>query len=157
MTRISKKENEIINADFPTASTHDLLLIKQLISDIKKHKGLYQDVIKHGGNIYNSKNCITEKTGLSEKISGHLAMILWFIAKPELEIASRLKIGISESVWVFEEFLCKHPDHRSLNGKRYLIRKGMRIGFFRHIHPGQLVGCGCIARAIIPMLDKKPA
>lgn len=156
MAKLSKEENEIIDSKFKKLSVDEILMIKKLIIDVKRHKGLYQDVIKHGQNLYNSKNCIIEKTGFSEKVSGNLAMMLWFITKPELEVARRLKIGISEATWVFEEFLCKHPSHRNLNGKKYSIRKGMKIGFFKRIRPGQLVGCGCMDRPIIPGLDKKP-
>ena len=156
MASINNEENEIINAKFKKASVDELLIIKKLIIDVKSHKGLYHDVVMHGQNLYNSKNNIIEKTGLSEKISGHLATILWSITKPEFEAARRLKIKIAEATWVFEDFLCKHPSHRNLNGKKYSIRKGIRIGFFKRIHPGQLVGCGCLSSPIIPGLTKKP-
>ena len=149
MACLSKEENEIINVEFKKASADELLIIKKLIIDVKNHKGLYQDVVKHGRNLYNSKNNIIQETGLSEKISGRLAMILWSITNPEVEAERRLKIKITEATWVFEDFLCKHPSHRNLNGKKYSIRKGIRIGFFKHIHPGQLVGCGCLSRPII--------
>ncbi|EEV7641574.1 hypothetical protein H2998_13950 [Escherichia coli] len=152
MACLSKEENEIINVEFKKASADELLIIKKLIIDVKNHKGLYQDVVKHGRNLYNSKNNIIQETGLSEKISGRLAMILWSITNPEVEAARRLKIKITEAAWVFEDFLCKHPSHRNLNGKKYSIRKGIRIGFFKYIHPGQLVGCGCLSRPIIPGL-----
>ncbi|SQK24853.1 Uncharacterised protein [Escherichia coli] len=152
MVCLSKEENEIINVEFKKASADELLIIKKLIIDVKNHKGLYQDVVKHGRNLYNSKNNIIQETGLSEKISGRLAMILWSITNPEVEAARRLKIKITEAAWVFEDFLCKHPSHRNLNGKKYSIRKGIRIGFFKYIHPGQLVGCGCLSRPIIPGL-----
>ncbi|EIF7321189.1 hypothetical protein MJJ39_001953 [Salmonella enterica] len=156
MATISKEESEIIDAEFKKVSSDELLIIKKLIIDVKNHKGLYQDVVMHGQNIYNSKNNIIEKTGLNEKISGNLAMILWFITKPEIEADRRLKIKITEATWVFEDFLCKHPSHRNLNGKKYSIRKGIRIGFFKRIHPGQLVGCGCLSTPIIPGLTKNP-
>ncbi|EPP2701752.1 hypothetical protein ACUNQE_005057 [Escherichia coli] len=152
MACLSKEENEIINVEFKKTSADELLIIKKLIIDVKNHKGLYQDVVKHGQNLYNSKNNIIQETGLSEKISGRLAMILWSITNPEVEAARRLKIKITEATWVFEDFLCKHPSHRNLNGKKYSIRKGIRIGFFKRIHPGQLVGCGCLSRPIIPGL-----
>ncbi|HBD1381528.1 TPA: hypothetical protein KHU63_001961 [Escherichia coli] len=152
MACLSKEENEIINVEFKKTSADELLIIKKLITDVKNHKGLYQDVVKHGQNLYNSKNNIIQETGLSEKISGRLAMILWSITNPEVEAARRLKIKITEATWVFEDFLCKHPSHRNLNGKKYSIRKGIRIGFFKRIHPGQLVGCGCLSRPIIPGL-----
>lgn len=155
MKSLSKEENEIIYDNFQKVSNAELLAIKTLIIDVKKNKGLYQDVVKHGNNLYASKNCIIEKTGLSDKVSGNLARTLWFITKPELEVARRLKIGIIQATWVFEDYSCKHTEHLKLNGKKYSIRKGMRIGFFRYIHPGQLVGCGCMATAIIPTLDKK--
>lgn len=100
-----------------------MLIIKKLIIDVKNHKGLYQDVVKHGQNLYNSKNNIIQETGLSEKISGRLAMILWSITNPEVEAARRLKIKITEATWVFEDFLCKHPSHRNLNGKSTLFVK----------------------------------
>ncbi|NIG77841.1 hypothetical protein F3J34_30205 [Klebsiella sp. Ap-873] len=156
MKSLSKEEIEIIDATFPKASVEELLIIKKLISDVKKHKGLYQDVVRHGANLYESKNWIVEKTGLSEIVSGDLSRTLWFITKPEFEVSRRLKAGISQATWVFEDFLCKHHAHRSLGGKKYSIRKGMRIGFLKYIHPGQLVGCGCMSTAIIPGLDKKP-
>ncbi|MFZ4835890.1 hypothetical protein [Rouxiella sp. Mn2063] len=156
MKSLSKEEVEIIDANFKKASGDELLTIKKLISDVKKHKGLYQDVVRNGSNLYASKNCIIEKTGLSEITSGTLARTLWFITKPELEVSRRLKIGISQATWIFQECLCKYPDHRNLSDKKYSIRKGMRVGFFKYIHPGQLVGCGCMSTAIIPYLDKKP-
>lgn len=156
MSTLSKQEKEIIDNDFKESSGDEVVMIKRLIIDVKKRKGLYPEVIKHGPNLYNSKNCIVEKTGLSEKSAGHLATILWFITKHEVEVARRLKNKVSEAIWMYEEFLCKHPDHRKLNGKSYSLRKGMGIGFFKHIYPGQLVGCGCMDRPIIPGIDKKP-
>lgn len=150
MAKLNKEENEIIDAQFKQSSVDELLNIKKLIVDVKKRKGLHHDVIKHGSNLFSSKNYIIEKTGLSDKTSGSLATILWFIAKPELEIAKRLKIGVSEATWIYDEFVCKHPDHHRLDGKKYSLHKGMRIGFFKRIHPGQLVGCGCVSKPILP-------
>ncbi|EOT1891470.1 hypothetical protein ACNHT3_004518 [Citrobacter freundii] len=101
MTSINNEENEIINAEFKNSDGDELLIIKRLILDVKNRKGLYQDVVKHKQNLYASKNNIIEKTGLSEKISGSLATILWFITKPELEMSRRLKINITEATWIF--------------------------------------------------------
>lgn len=155
MATISKEEGEIIDAEFKKVSSDELLIIKKLIVDVKNHKGLYQDVVKHRQNLYASKNNIIEKTGLSEKISGSLATILWFITKPELEMSRRLKINITEATWIFCEYTCKHPSHRNLHGKKFSIRKGVRVGFFKRIRPGQLVGCKCMDRSIIPGLEKR--
>lgn len=155
MASINNEENEIINAEFKNSDGDELLIIKRLILDVKNRKGLYQDIVKHKQNLYASKNNIIEKTGLSEKISGSLATILWFITKPELEMSRRLKINITEATWIFCEYTCKHPNHRNLHGKKFSIRRGMRVGFFKRIRPGQLVGCRCMDRSIIPGLEKR--
>ncbi|EFT1523931.1 TPA: hypothetical protein PW803_002544 [Escherichia coli] len=152
MACLSKEENEIINVEFKKASADELLIIKKLIIDVKNHKGLYQDVVKNGADLYSSKLDIMRETGLEEIISGILARTLWGITRPEKENTRCLRVGINEAEWCFVECICRHPAHRLLHGKKYAIRKGMKIGFFKHIHPGQLVGCGCLSRPIIPGL-----
>lgn len=155
MTSLTKEEEAIISTDFRGSTSDEIIEIKRLIIEVKKHKGLYQEVLVHGANLYNSQKCIAEKIGLSARVSGDLARTLWFLVRPELEVIRQLKLGIDEATWVYDSTMCKHKSHEDFNGKKYSIHKGMRTGFFKRTYPGRLVGCGCMARPIIPGLDNK--
>lgn len=147
MSSLSKEEDLIIRQMLSgkTVDT-DLLIIRKCALDVKEEKGVYSEVVKFGADLHSARAKIAEITGLSMPMSGALSRVLWGLVRQKFERARQLGLGITHGIWVYENYLCKHPSHSQLNGKSISLKKGIRIGFFKRIHAGQLVGCGCIVK-----------
>ncbi|KAA1280243.1 hypothetical protein DXF85_02920 [Citrobacter pasteurii] len=61
-----------------------------------------------------------------------------------------IKAGIVYGIWMYTVDICQHPDHEKLNGKRFPLKKGAKVGFFKRIYPSQLSGCSCFIRPVLP-------
>lgn len=152
MPTITKEEELIIRQMFlGKVPESDLEVIKVCVMEVKKGKGIYREVAKCGADLHESATKIAELTGLHSSVAGILSGVLWGILRSKADRVRRIKIGITKATWGYEAYLCKHPLHDALNGREFSIIKGARIGFFSHIHPGELVGCSCISESIIPL------
>ncbi|WP_267225821.1 hypothetical protein [Dyella silvae] len=64
-----------------------------------------------------------------------------------------LAAGIKYAIWLSSGAPCADDEmtalHQKLDGKRYSIAKGMRVGK-RYIRPGIEDGCRCYHKAVIP-------
>ncbi|HCR0506195.1 hypothetical protein ACS6I8_15155 [Enterobacter kobei] len=152
MPTITKEEELIIRqmlSEKPSKS--ELKVIKACISEVKKRKGIYSDVVKCGADLHSSTAKIAEITGMSMPMSGVLSRVLWNLARNKIERVRLLGVGITHGVWVYESYLCKHQSHSRLNGKPFPLMKGARISLFKRIHAGQLVGCGCMVKPQLPL------
>ncbi|ATM86680.1 hypothetical protein CRN74_11640 [Yersinia frederiksenii] len=151
MPNLSKEECLIIGKIFlPKTSDKDFEIIKKSIIEVKGCKGIYREVIKHGANLFELKNSLVELTGINQSSASELARILWRIATSAIEREKRIKIGIVYGIWIYEDYLCQHPSHASFNGKKFTIKSGVKVGIFTRIHAGQLVGCNCLIKPVMP-------
>ena len=151
MASISTEERLIIENMFPkNTCAEDFSIINKTILEAKGKRGIYREVVKHGPNLHALKSFIIDATGLNQKSSGILASILWSLVRPVIERDRQSSIGIITGTWLYESFLCKHPNHANYTGKVFHIKKGMKTGWFGRIHPGQLVGCSCHTKPVFP-------
>lgn len=151
MSRLSKEESAFIDKMFSwCASSDDISIIKQSIAEVKKGNGLYDKAVACKGDLYSFKSVVAEHTGLDLKASGELSRILWALARQKIDRERKLMAGITHATWVYEGFLCKYQNHSRLNGKRFSLKKGIRVGFFKRLHPGDLVGCVCMEKPEMP-------
>lgn len=152
MSSISKEEVAIIEQMFSCcASADDLIIIKKSITEVRKGKGLYNEVIKHKSDLYHLKFSVADATGLNLKVSGELGRVLWRLISPPIQRERLLKkAGISFGIWMYTEDICQYPSHAKLNGKKFSIKRGAKVGFFKRIHIGELVGCGCFSKPVLP-------
>ncbi|ENP0422078.1 hypothetical protein ACOGYR_001690 [Edwardsiella piscicida] len=151
MSHISKEEGSIINQMFSwCASENELKIIIKSISDIKKEKGLYNEVVKLKGDLQSLSIAIAEATGLNLKASGELGRQLWFIVKAKNDRARQMALGITHGTWLYFDFSCKYPEHSKLNNKKISLTKGAKIGMFKWVHPGEQVGCCCFLKVMLP-------
>lgn len=151
MPTITKEEELIIRQIFSAkASESELKVIKVCVSEVKKGKGIYSDVVKCGADLHSATAKIAELTGMSMPMSGALSRVLWGLVRQKIERVRQLGVGITHGIWVYESYLCKHQSHSRLNGKPFPLKKGARISLFKRIHAGQLVGCGCMMKPDLP-------
>ncbi|MEQ9910994.1 hypothetical protein [Pectobacterium polaris] len=61
-----------------------------------------------------------------------------------------IKAGIAHGVWIYTPDICQNPDHAKLNGKTFPLKKGARVGFFKRTYPGQIAGCACFIKPVLP-------
>ncbi|XEH50598.1 hypothetical protein NMD75_04540 [Edwardsiella tarda] len=151
MSHISKEERAIINQMFSwCASEDELKIIIKSISNIKKEKGLYNEVVRLKGDLQSLSIAIAEATGINLKASGELSRELWFIVKAKNDRKRQIALGITHGTWLYFDFSCKYPEHSKLNNKKISLRKGAKIGILKREYPGQLVGCCCFIKPILP-------
>lgn len=152
MTSIGKEESQVIDKIFSCCSTSDeIVIIKKSIAEVKDKKGLYQEAVKCKGDLYSFKFIVSDYTGLNIKVSGELGRELRRLAEAYVQRERLIvKAGISYGIWVYTKDICNYPSHAKLNGKKFLIKRGAKVGFFKHIHTGGLVGCGCISKPVMP-------
>ncbi|HBR2275483.1 hypothetical protein HUZ38_21330 [Klebsiella pneumoniae] len=148
MPNISSEESTVIE-DMFSWCPNDLSVIKKALLDVKNSEGLYQEVVKHKGNLYSLKSDISEATGLNLKVSGELGRELWFVVKQNSDRERMLKNGIVYGIWIHEGSLCKYPEHEKLNGRQFPIKKGVKMGVFKRILPAQLIGCKCMIKPVL--------
>ncbi|MDE7904203.1 hypothetical protein [Enterobacter cloacae] len=153
MISICREEKTVIReVFFGKTSEQDFQVIFRCIIDVKNEKGIYRAVSECGPDLKSSTAKISAITGLELGVSGILSGILYGLIRHKVETERQLVAGITRATWVYESFLCRHPSHSLFNGKIYHIKKGIRSGLFKRINPGQLVGCGCMAK---PMIEFK--
>jgi uncharacterized protein with gpF-like domain len=66
--------------------------------------------------------------------------------------ARQQELGITESIWLHSHAgKTPRPTHVAMNGKRYLISKGMYDSAVKKfIWPSELIGCRCQGRSVLP-------
>lgn len=151
MSSISKEESAIIEKMFSwCASRDDLPIIKQSITEVKNGKGLYVESAKCKGDLYSLKFVVADHTGLALKAAGELGMALYQLVKAKSERERMIKAGIVYGIWMYTPDICEHYEHAKLNGKKFPLKKGVRVGFFRSSYPRKMVGCSCFIKPVLP-------
>jgi SPP1 gp7 family putative phage head morphogenesis protein len=72
--------------------------------------------------------------------------------------ARQAELGIVESQWLHSHAgKTPRPTHVAMNGKRYLISKGMwDSAVQKWIFPSELIGCRCQGRSVLPWTPAEP-
>jgi SPP1 gp7 family putative phage head morphogenesis protein len=73
-------------------------------------------------------------------------------ANAVVQRARMQELGITEAIWLHSHAGKEpRPTHVAMNGKRYLISKGMWDSAVKKwIYPGELIGCRCVGRSVLP-------
>ena len=73
-------------------------------------------------------------------------------ANAVVQKARQAELGITEALWLHSHAgKTPRPTHVAMNGKRYEIAKGMWDSAVKKwIHPGELIGCRCVGRSVLP-------
>lgn len=151
MKSISKEESLVIDKMFSwCASSDEIINIKKSIAEVRNGNGLYNEVLKHKGDLLSLKHSVADYAGLNIKASGELSRVLWHIVKPAIDRERMTNSGIICGIWIYTSDNCKYPHHEKLNGKKFPLTKGIRIGLFKKIRPQQLVGCHCFIKPVLP-------
>ncbi|MHC9245373.1 hypothetical protein [Aeromonas jandaei] len=144
-------ETQVILQMFEGAATHEE--VNKIIFEVNQFKrrlGLYLDVCGLGPDLHLLKCRIQEKTGLNNSAAGILATQLWHIEKSTTGRIQRQSQGIKYATLISADFLCPYKEHWVFNQKKFCIKTGVKLGFFRRYHPGELFGCGCTSKPILP-------
>lgn len=151
MPSIIKEESLAIDKMFSWCATGDeIIIIKKAIFEVKIGKGLYNEASKCKGDLHSLKFIVSEHTGLDQKAAVELGRALYRLVKPKYERERMIRAGIVYGTWVYTSDICQYPHHEKLNGKRFSLIKGARIGFFKRELPGQSVGCSCFIKPVLP-------
>jgi SPP1 gp7 family putative phage head morphogenesis protein len=95
---------------------------------------------------------LQEQHGVTKRRAALIARDQSNKATASLTRARQLEIGLTEAVWVHSKAgkTFRHS-HVEMDGKRYDIRQGMwDEDEGEWVLPGQLIGCRCFARSVIP-------
>jgi len=150
---ISNEERDVIHDIFKKLTEGELGIVTALIHQIKNKTGAYHEIKDFGPDLHSSSSFLANFSGIPKKESGALSKELWYLIKADVDRERQSKVGIKYGTWVYESYLCKYPSHAKLNNKKFQLTKGVRVGFFKRINTGQLVGCRCMVRPIIPGMD----
>ena len=73
-------------------------------------------------------------------------------ANAVVQKARQTELGIVEGQWLHSHAgKTPRPTHVAMNGKRYLISKGMWDSAAKKwVRPGELIGCRCVGRSVLP-------
>ena len=83
----------------------------------------------------------------------------WLIARDQankansvVQRARQTELGITQAIWLHSHAgKTPRPTHVAMNGKRYDVAKGMYDSAVKKwIFPGELVGCRCVGRSVLP-------
>jgi hypothetical protein len=146
-----KTETQVIRQIFEDGCTQRE--IEKILFEVKRFKdgnGLRRDVREMGSDLHSLSIRIQEKTGLQKRAAGVLASRLYFMGKSEAGRIRQLSIGITHATLISADFLCPYGDHWALDGKRFAIKAGVKVGWFRRFHPGEQFDCGCSSKPILP-------
>jgi len=147
MDAISDEEHLVIEKKFlPHASPQSMITIKKCIARVKVKKGIYKEVVNCKGDLSSLTLHISKSLNLDIKISELLSLTLWNLVKPVMDLEKSIRSGITHGRWSYLSYICEHPQHERLNGKKFPLKKGCRVGIFKRIHPSSMVGCGCMYR-----------
>ena len=95
--------------------------------------------------------------GMGQRRAGEIARSLLRQTVEPVRRKRTMSLGIVHAQWLYAGVPCsadgKSDPHRSLNGKRYEISKGVLVDGKR-IWPGQENECRCSYKSIVPGLDK---
>jgi SPP1 gp7 family putative phage head morphogenesis protein len=105
---------------------------------------------------------------MAEEIRGRYKVAsnrAWLIARDQSNKANAVvqrtrqtELGIKEGIWLHSNAgKTPRPTHVAMNGKRYEIAKGMYDSAVKKwILPGELVGCRCQGRSVLPWTPAEP-
>ena len=104
--------------------------------------------------------------GMTEGRAAEIARSLHNKATAIIDRERQASLGITHAIWMYANAPCmkdpSHPvaadvqqdsAHRSANGKQYEISKGLFVDG-KWTWPGVEEGCKCVARAVLPGLEK---
>lgn len=127
--------------------------IEKILFEVKQFKdgnGLRRDVREMGLDLHRLSARVQEKTGLQKGVAGVLASRLAFMDKSEAGRIKLLSIGITHATLISADSSCPYDEHWAFNGKRFAIKAGVKVGWFRRFHPGEQFDCGCSSKPILP-------
>lgn len=151
MASISKEEGAVIDKMFSwCASENDMPIIKKAITEVKNGKGLSVKAAECKGDLYSFKSVVSEHTGLDLRASGEIGRILYHQVKTQADRERMIRAGITHGIWVNYGIECPYLSHANFHGKKFLLKKGIRVGLFKKIHPSLLVGCRCFIKPVLP-------
>jgi hypothetical protein len=114
-----------------------------------------------GGDLHVLFTALVKIEGIAKRRAGEIARSLQNKAKAQIDREHQTSLGITHAIWMYPNAPCmrnpRHPvatdvqqdsAHRSANGKRYEISKGLFVDG-KWTWPGVEEGCKCSSRPIL--------
>lgn len=121
-------------------------------------QGMVMRSVAAGRDLSELSTDLRERYGVTKRRAELIARDQNNKASADLGRVRRLELGIKEAVWVHSGG-GKHPRASHVEAGRAKTRYSVADGWYdpeegAHVHPGQLVGCRCISRPIIPGIEE---
>jgi uncharacterized protein with gpF-like domain len=151
----------------------DLLRNIQLLDGLeRKHvPQIYESAlcsVSAGGDLHLLCTALMKIEGMTKSRAAEIARSLNNKATAIINSDRRASLGITHAIWMYPNAPCmkspKRPTaadvqqdaaHRSANGKRYEISKGLFVDG-KWTWPGAEEGCKCSSRSVLPFEVRKP-
>ena len=165
----------------PTVKFDPSTVSESVEADLRRNIGLLDDIEKkHGQQIYEAAlrsisagrdlhllfTALMTIEGMTKGRAAEIARSLNNKATAIINRERQASLEITHAIWMYPNAPCmrdpRHPvaadvqqdsAHRSANGKRYEIRKGLFVNG-KWTWPGVEEGCKCTSRSILPGLEK---
>lgn len=130
-------------------------LIKSIASQhLSQVQGLVMRSVSAGRDLGSLTKELERRYGITRRRAAFIALDQNNKATASMLRVRQEALGLDEATWLHSHG-GKHPrkSHVAADGKRYKVKKGMWIDG-QYIWPGQLPGCRCLSRCVIPGLDE---
>ena len=120
------------------------------------------EALRSGRDAHHLYTGLMRIEGMQKGSAHRITRFLLNRASALMNIESSLSLGLTEAIWVYSKapcmYDCKRPseadlqqdaDHRALDGKKFDIRTGVKVGE-TYIWPGSKEGCRCSSRSVLP-------
>jgi hypothetical protein len=164
----------------PTVKLGSLSISKRVKEDLRRDIESLHDIGKNnvpqifeaalrsasaGGDLHVLFIALTQINGMSTQRADEIALSVTNKATAQIAQERQVSLGITHAIWLYPNAPCmKNPKqplasdiqqdtaHRSVNGKRYEVAKGMFVDG-KWTWPGVEEGCKCVSRSVISAFE----
>lgn len=113
------------------------------------------NAVRNGSDLYTLSKNLRKSHGITVRRAALIARDQNAKGKAVIERVRQMELGFTRGIWMHSHAGKEpRPTHVAMNGKPYLLRKGMYDKAVREwVHPGQLINCRCVSRPILEGFD----
>ena len=147
--KLTRAQRDVLRATVQ----QNVSLIRSIPKQYLTHvEGIVMRGVQSGHDMSRVAKALQKQFGVTKRRAALIARDQSSKATSALVRVRQIELGIKEAIWVHSHAgKVPRPTHVAMNGKKYDVVKGMwDKDEGEWIHPGQLINCRCIARAVVP-------